>query len=612
MSLLASIGLIGFICQWLSWRYKLPSILFLLLSGILVGPVLGLFDPDAVFGELLFPIVSLSVAVILFEGSLTLRFEEIRNQKRVVFNLVSVGVLVTWSIVASAVYFILDMPWQLAVLFGAIMTVTGPTVIMPMLRTVRPNTTLSNILRWEGIVIDPIGAVLAVLVLDYIIISETVAFSGSHVAWILFLSLMSGLLLGGLSAHILGWLLRKRLIPEYLNNFATLAFVLTTFAISNAVQEESGLLAITIMGVWLANLKKVNVEDILDFKENLSLLLISGLFIILAARIQFEQFAELGIAALLIFLVVQFIARPAKIFVSTLGSRLTLQERLLLSWIAPRGIVAAAIVALFAIKLEEVGYAEAPLLVPLAFIIIIGTVVLQSATAAPIAKWLGVANPESRGVLIVGANVVARTIGKSLKDNGFDVMVTDSAWKNMQQARMDGLKTYYGNPVSAHADMHLNLIGYGRMLGLSRRHIMNTLASVRFAVEFGKNNVYRIQTSAEKNQHEKHTPDTAYAGLLLFDQATTFSQLESMIARGAVMSATKLTSSFTYDDYLAKNGDTIIPIYCLNEKGDLIFFIEEDEIKPKAGWTVVSLVSEAEKVAQKEASKEARDKLAKI
>ena len=465
---LAAIGVLGIGCQWLSWWARLPAILFLLIIGIIAGPVFGFINPDKLFGELLFPIISLSVAVILFEGSLTLKFEEIRGLGHTVRNLITIGAIITWFVIAISAHYLLNFSFELAFLFGAVVIVTGPTVIIPMLRAVRPNAKITNVLRWEGIVIDPLGALLAVLVFDFIISGQQ-NYAVSSAVLTFSKIIFFGSLIGFVCGWVLGELLRKHLIPQYLRNVITLIVVFAVFVLSDIIEHESGLLAVTIMGMTMANMKDMDIDDILDFKESLSLLLISGLFIILAARIEFYQLIEIGWPALGVLAIAMLVARPLSVFVSSIGSDLTLSEKLIISWIGPRGIVAAAVSALFAIKLEKEGFPDAGLLVPLTFLIIIGTVVIQSATSKYLAAFLKVREPPPTGVLIIGAGNVARAIGKALQQHGFKVVLTDSTWENTSLARMEGLDTYYGNPISEHADRNLNLLGLGKVLAMSGR-----------------------------------------------------------------------------------------------------------------------------------------------
>lgn len=592
---LTLLGLLGSLAQWFAWWVKLPAILFLLLIGILVGPVLGVFDPDAVFGELLFPIVSLSVAVILFEGALTLKFRELKGIESVVRNMVTVGVLTTWLIIAVATHWIMGFNWSLSFLFGALVVVTGPTVIVPMLRTVRPTARVANILRWEGIIIDPIGALLAVLVFDFIISSQHGADGLGHIFFEFGKILFVGIFFGIAAGYALGVALRRHWIPEYLHNIITLSVVFAIYTTTNHLQEESGLLAVTVMGIWMANMRKVPVDDILNFKESLSILLISSLFIILAARIDVSELAAMGWSALAVFLVIQFIARPLKIVASTYGSTLSWQEKAMLGWIAPRGIVAAAVSALFAIRLEEAGFEQAPLMVSLTFVIIIGTVVLQSATARPIAKRLGVAEPEPRGLLIIGANQVARNIALALKEQGFRTLLTDSHWPNISNALMVGLEAFWGNAISGRADRHLDLVGVGTMLGLSQNDHLNVLASQRYAREFGKGSVFVLPPPSTKSRHDIHVASEESRGEVLFGEGLNYAKIASLMAKGSEIKATKLSETFNWEQYNEKYANRGIPLFGISTKGNLrIFGDEHHPVKPTTGWTVLALIKPKE------------------
>ncbi len=589
---LAGIGFLAIACQWFAWWVKLPAILFLLVAGIVAGPLTGWLNPEALFGDLLFPFVSLAVAVILFEGALTLRFHEIKGLETVVRRMVTTGLAVTWAVTSIATHLLLHLSWELSFLFGAVTVVTGPTVIVPMLRTVRPTARISNILRWEGIVIDPIGALLAVLVFEFIASGQRGGALGHTL--LTFAQIISiGVVLGVGCGYLLGTILRRHWLPEYLHNVGTLSLVFIAFAVSDSIQPESGLLTVTVMGVWLANMRNVSVDNILDFKESLSVLLISGLFIILAARLDLAEVKGLGWAAVGVFLAMQFIARPLKILISTWGSSLSWRERALLAWIAPRGIVAAAIAALFAIRLGSQGYDQAPLLVPLTFLVIIGTVVLQSATARPIARALKVAEPEPKGFLIIGANPVARTIAITLCEKGFRTLLADTYWDNIRAARMAGLATYYGNAVSEHADRNLDLVGIGRVLALSPQKELNALACVRYRSELGNESVFALPATAEKDKEEERI-GTPRCGRLAFGHDVTYSKLASLLSQGAEIHDTQLTDDFTFDDYSHKYQRKSIPLFAIDGRGRLRPFTAEDGPKPSAGWTIVALVQASE------------------
>ena len=608
VSVLAGVGLAGIVCQWIAWRVKLPAILFLLLAGIVAGPVSGWLKPDQTFGQLLFPFISLSVAVILFEGSLTLKFSDIKGLQTVVRHLVTTGLLTTWGITTLATHWLLNFSWKLSLLFGAITVVTGPTVIVPLLRTVRPTPKVGNILRWEGIVIDPLGALLGVIVFQFII-SEADSGAWGQTLLIFLRSLVFSLFIGSIGGYGFGLIIRTHSLPEYLHNYAALALVFGAFALSNAIQHESGLLAVTVMGIWLANMKRVPTEDILNFKESLSILLISGLFIILASRINFINFMDIGWQAVGVFLIIQFVAQPVKAFLATWGTSLTPGERFLIAWIGPRGIVAAAVAAVFSVRLQEYGfqaakggdllsqgilttreYVQVELLVPLTFMVIIGTVVLQSATTRFIALRLGVAEPEAAGFLIVGANTFAREIAKALRGCGFDVLLADTNLGHIRAARMDGLETYYGNIVSDHADQHLELIGIGGLLALSEYPEINQLASQRYRREFGRDSIYSVQTENQTSAGVKFRFALSPEARLLFGPDTDIHTLLEMIKDGAKIHKTRLSNHHTFKNYLAMHHQRVVPLFTVSPKGAIDFFESDREISPRTGWLVVSLV----------------------
>ncbi|HEY8682708.1 MAG TPA: sodium:proton antiporter [Rhodanobacter sp.] len=586
--MLAGMLTIGFLAQWLAWRVKLPAILFLLLAGIVLGPVSGVLDPDKLLGPLLFPMVSLAVALILFEGSLTLRFHELPGIGHAVRGLVSYGAVTALLLLALAAHIVAGLSWSIALLFGALACVTGPTVIAPMLRTLRPNARIANTLRWEGIVIDPLGALFAVLIFEAIVSRQE-----GHTIGIFIATIACGAVTGALSAFLTGFLLRRQLIPEYLQNYAVLAAVLLAFSVSNALTHESGLLAVTIMGIALGNMRGVHIDDIMDFKESLTTVLVSLLFILLAARLQWPLPHGMLGAGIALFVIAQLVVRPISVALASIGSGLSWRERALIGWVAPRGIVAASVSALFALRLDALGVAGAGALVPLVFTLIIGTVILQSATARPLALWLKVAEPEPRGLLIFGSDEVARAIGKVLGEAGFHVVLADDDWNGIRQARMDGLATFFGNPASPHAERHLDLTGIGRLLAVSTHRERNSLACVHYRQEFGRNRVYRLRNLTP----QENTDRMALSGNLLapplFDEEMTHGRFAEMLRQGWRIKLTRLSVTFDWPQFIEQYGSNIVLMFGVEEKGTLRVASAKRELEPRAGWTIIALVPPA-------------------
>lgn len=586
---ISGIIILGVIAQWIAWRIKLPSILLLLVFGFVAGPVTGFIDPDAIFGESLFPLVSLSVALILFEGGLSLKIRELRATGSVVQRLISVGALVTWFLTSAGAVYILRMDIAASVLLGAITLVTGPTVVIPLLRLVRPKGRVGSILKWEGILIDPIGAVLAVLVFEAIIAGRFHEVPSMAVAGI-FSTLLTGALIGGAGALAIVLFLRYYLIPDFLQSPVTLISVVGVFTASNLIQAESGLLAVTVMGVVLTNQNFVAVKHIIEFKENLRVLLLAGLFILLSARLQLSDFQALGLKSLVFLAAVIFVVRPAAVFVSTLGSELNWRERIFLSSVAPRGIVAASVASVFALQLSEAGFPGANAIASVTFLIIIGTVIVYGFSASVIARFLKLAQSSPQGVIIIGAYPWTLAVANAIKEAGYKVIVADTNWENIMAARMSGLQTYYGSALSESILQELDLEGIGRILALTPNYGVNSLAVLRFNEVFDKSELYQLNPGkkGEKEPVSKHLH-----GRFLFGPDITFEDLARMFSDGAAIKRTNFTEQFDYAAFRDRYRNAV-PLFLITERGDLqIFTAADKQTVPLPGQSIISLAGPA-------------------
>lgn len=530
---LIGIGLIiilGVSAQWLAWRLRLPSILMLLLFGFLAGPVFKVLEPEKLLGDLLFPAVSLSVGIILFEGGLGLRLENLRNVRSVVRNLLTIGALVTLLLVAPAAHYLLGLGWPLAILLASILVVTGPTVVIPLMRYVRPKGKIASILRWEGILIDPIGAILAVLAYNAIrgglgAVNYVPNMIGGTV-----LALLVGGMLGAVAALLLVFLLQNNWIPEYLHSPISLILLLLMFLASNHLVAESGLMGAIIMGIVMANQKRVDVEHIIQFKEQLGVLLLSVLFIVLAARVEISDFLMVGLPGVLFVLVLVFIVRPVSVWLSTRGGELDNKEVLFLGWMAPRGIVAMSVASLFALELERQGIAGAELITPVTIMVVVGTVIIYSFTAKPLANFLNLVEKDPQGVLLVGAHRVGRALAKALSAAGIKVILVDTNGYNVNEARAEGLTAFENSIFSDSVIDQIPLSEIGYMIALTSDDQVNALASVRFSDYFSKDNVYQLhpQKSNISEMMRKR-----FHGEYVFHCDATFEFLDSAIVRGA-------------------------------------------------------------------------------
>lgn len=588
---LSTILVLGIVAQWLAWRLGLPSILVLLIFGLVAGPITGFLDPDQILGPLLVPLVSLSVAVILFEGGLNLKIDELREIGTVVRNLITAGVLVTWAMTSLAAHLILGLDPDIAILFGSILVVTGPTVILPMLLHVRPSGRVGNIAKWEGIMNDPIGAMLAVLVFQAILMGGAGGATAATVLGIM-KTIFIGVLIGVAGEIFLVQFLKRYWIPDYLQNPAALMVVVTVFTISEQFQIESGLFAVTVMGVALANQNAVAVKHIIEFKENLRVLLIAALFIVLAGRLSVADLDYIDGYSLLFLGILMLIVRPAAVIVSTWGAKLRWQELVFLSWMAPRGIVAASVSSVFALRLVEEGFAQAETLAPLTFFVIIGTVAIYGIGAAPLACWLGLAQSNPQGVLIVGANAWAQKIAQALQEAGVRVLVVDSNYSQISQAYETGLPTYHGNIMADHVLEEIDLEGMGHLMALTSNDKANSLISYHLSGIFGRANVYQLPPMTEAFRGKEVIPPAHLRGRFLFGREVTLPYLAQRFEAESTIESFRLTEDFDYDDFKNCYGKSAVPMFLVGEAGNLYFFtVEENRFAPQPGQTLIALIN---------------------
>jgi len=593
---LTSILVFGIGAQWVAWRFKLPAILLLLVSGILAGPVFNILEPDALMGDLLTPFISVSVAIILFEGGLSLRFSELNNVGGIIGKLVTVGVLFTWVISAVAGFYLFSFGWELSILLGAILVVTGPTVIIPLLRQVRPSGQVGSILKWEGIVIDPIGAMLAVLVFEVILSTNITAATNLAIMSIV-KTVFFGTIVGLAGAALIYFLLKRHLLPDYLQNPVSLMVVVVVFAASNMLQHESGLWATTLMGIALANQQTARINHITEFKENLRVLLLSALFILLAARVELDNLLHnLNWEILIYLLILVFIARPISVYISTLFSEINWREKLFLSWMAPRGVVAASISSIFAIELSKNGFQEADQLVPIVFILIISTVTIYGLSASWVARKLKVAKPVPNGVLILGAHDWALKIASAIKKEEFKVLVADSNWKNIAKARKRGLETYHGNILSEFALEEIDLDGVGRMLSLTPNDEVNSLSALRFGEIFGRSHVFQLTPNTRGTVENKEVT-SHLSGRILFHDNLNFERLSKLISPKTELSAKEIAGEESFADFRDNQPRTIVPLFVISTNHEIYPYTVDNPPTPASGDKVF-YISMTEKMEQ--------------
>lgn len=509
---LAGIVILGILAQWVAWKFKIPAILPLILIGLLVGPIAAeFFSTDGskwiepvwngkkgLFpGNGLFYFVSLAISIILFEGGLTLRKSEVQNVGPVITKLITLGSLVTFAGAGIAARYIFNLSWEVSLLFSALIIVTGPTVISPILRNIPLKKDVAAVLKWEGILIDPIGALAAVLVFEFISVGGGSGFT--QTALLEFGKIvLFGFTFGFTFAHALIFFVNKKLVPHYLLNVVALSVVLLVFVLSDLLAHESGLLAVVVMGMVIANSKIKSFDELLYFKESLSVLLISILFILLSANINISQLLLIfNWKTAVLFALVVFVIRPLAVFLSTQNSTLKFNEKLFISWVGPRGIVAAGIASLFGTKLMKQGVAGAEYITPLVFMVVLGTVLLNATTARMFAKIIGVFLKSSEAILIVGASDAARIVGKYLQKNNRRVVMIDKNKDYVAIANEEGIKAFNVDIYNDNLETNIELNDVGYLIAMSGSDEVNKYAVNFMADIYGEKGAYRLVSSKE-------------------------------------------------------------------------------------------------------------------
>lgn len=591
----AIIGALGVGAQWLAWRFNLPAIVLMAIAGVMAGPVLGLFsmpgaEPgtppmEALFGEFYRPIIAVAVAVILFEGGLQLNFAELRGLTKGVQRLVFPGVAIAWGLGAVAAYLIAGLSWQVALLFGGVMVVTGPTVIIPLLRQSKLNARPATLLKWEGIVNDPIGALLAVLVYEFLVASGEHGSLGDIIASIVLASILSGVF-GYTIGRFAASSFRRGWVPEYLKPPVLLALVLICFETANLLQHEAGLLAVTAMGVTMANSKIASINELRLFKENIAVLLVSGVFIILTANLTFESLSLLNWSTVWYLTAMLLVVRPLTVFISTIGAGLPLKERLLVGWIAPRGIVAVAVSSFFGASLAAEGYVDGELLIPLAFAMVFATVIAHGFSIGPLAKALGLASKDRPGVLIAGASPWSVALAAKLKEFELPVMVADTSWRRLKPARLADIPTYYGELLSEVTEHHLDLNRYGYLLAVSGNEAHNALISTDLAPELGRAAIYQVNARG-KDEEDRQALSYTLQGRTFLHSGAPLDELLRRHYSGWVYQRTRLSEEYPPEKYLEdlhKEAEIVLTV----RKGVLSFASREAPVKPEIGDIVLA------------------------
>ncbi|MFV0303712.1 MAG: cation:proton antiporter [Paracoccus sp. (in: a-proteobacteria)] len=606
----AIVGAAGVGAQWLAWRFRLPAIVLMLAAGLILGPMTGIFVPARDIGELVAPMIALAVAVILFEGGLTLSLKQLSDARPAVKRLVYIGAPLGWLTSTLALAFGAGLSWESAIVFGGIMIVTGPTVIAPLLRTAKLRSRPAQILQWEAIVNDPIGALAAVLALGIVTVfySDLPAASafghfGLGIAFALAVGLAGGWMI--LSAFRRGW------VPEYMKVPLLFVSVLAVFAVADSILHESGLLAVTVMGLLIANGDLPSYHELHRFKEHATILLVSGVFILLAAGIRFETLAQLNWGRVILFiLLVVCVARPLTVLVSLIGTNLSWNEKLLIALTGPRGVVLVAVSGVFAERLAAVGVSDGNQIAALAFVLVLVTVVLHGFTLKPLARRLGLTSGEKPGLLIVGGSLFATGLARALDNADVQVLVTDTNRDHLRTARAAGVPSFYGDILGEAAEHNVEFIAYSAILAASDNDAYNTLVATDLGPEFGRDSIWQL--ARHKEDRSRHALPSQLGGQSVAGNRTLAQYLD-LLAEGWSFRTTRLTEEYGLEDWRAAR-EGALPLAVV-QGGELWFVDNAEKIDARAGARLVSLLPPelAERIRQEnEAQTEMKDKARQI
>ena len=605
---IAMIGVLGIGAQWVAWRTGWPAIVLMLFAGFMAGPVLGIINPEEAFGDLLEPMIGIGVALILFEGGLSLDFRELRHSGDAVWRLATIGVLIGWALGAAAGFYIAGLVLPVAVLFGGILIVTGPTVVLPLLRQANVQPRPASIVKWEAIVNDPTGALCAVIAYEYFRkVAESPGASLVEVVPPLIIAAIFAGLIGYAAARLIAFLFPRGAVPEYLKVPVLFIAVIGVFVLSNKIEHEAGLVAVTVMGVTLANLGVTSMRSIHPFKENVAVLLVSGIFILLSASLKWDELAYLQsswrpIAFLLALL---FLVRPLTVLISLLGSSVPWNERLFIAWVAPRGIVLVAISGLFALRLGDLGIEGGQILIGLSFAVVVTTVVAHGFTIDLVARLLGIKGTSRPGLLIVGSTPWTIALAQQMKSLKTPVMVVDSSWQRLGAARREGLPFYHGEILNEATEHNLDLAPFQVLVAATENEAYNALVCNEFAHEVGRDSVYQLGENVDEK--DRHALPLSIRGRALFEAGFGVTDVNERQQQGWVFRKTTLSDEFDFEDAQETLPDSAHLLLLIRKSGRLRFFTHAAPPEPRAGDTLISFAPPQGRAAEEAAEAKRRE-----
>lgn len=587
---IALIGLAAFAAQWAAWRLRIPAIVFLLVFGFILGPVLDLIVPRALLGDMFRPAVEAAVAIILFEGGLHLRFREIAEARRAVGSIVILGAPIGWVLITLAAYYIGGLEFPVAVVLGGMLVVTGPTVIMPMLRHAGLKPNVASVLKWEGIINDPVGILIAFLAFEYFTVAGAgMGFFLERLAIIAGIALCAvGLGFAVAKAFRAGW------IPEYLKSPALLAIVIAVFYTCNLFLHESGLVAVMVLGMTLANLRMESFQEIRRFKETVTLMLVSGVFLLLTADLDASVLLDMDWRGIPFIIALLLLVRPLTVLMAGVFSGLSLREMALIGLIAPRGVVCAAMAGLLGPLMVEVGYADGHQILPLCFAVVVVSVLANGLSISKLAKYLGLSAEHTNGLIIVGAAPWAVQLAEVLRGRKIDVLIADGDWRKLKDARLADIPTYYGELLSEDAEFSVEYHAYDALLAATPSAAYNALLCNQFSEVMGRARTYTLHPDEEGMPYRRRLA-RVLKGREWVPDHLTLERLNTLFGSGWRFRISRIGKTPEGKDILApEESETLIVLGMITRSGILRLFSKKDRPALRAEGAYVLFMEKVE------------------
>ena len=582
---IGGIVLIGMISQWIAWKQKVPVIILLIVSGFIAGPILGIITPQQTLGqEMIFTIVELSVALILFDGALQLKISELKLVSSGLKRILSLGVIFHFLLISIVAHYLMQVSWGFSTLLAGILIVTGPTVIIPALREAKMSRRISHFFKWEGILTDPVGAIVAVVVYDAVVLSSQneTAQMFSAIMKIIFISILFSFSL----KYLVHFSIKNKMLPEYLQIPFVTSLVITSFVFSNYLQHGSGLLTVTAFGFLLGNSKLELVFNLRTFKENVTTMCISFVFITITASIPLTVFANIEWPHIVFIFLTSFVLRPMAIFIATMNSNMDVKERLLIGLYGPRGIVAASVAAVLSSEMFQIGLKGGELFLPIVFLVILTTVIVHGLMLKPLAKILGQQGNDNNGVIFIGTMPWVVDLAIKLNNLGVPVLITSASWYKLAPFRKLGLNCFYGQILDHLNSETLDLNDYSFLMAMSENDSFNLLACERFAKYLGHDHVYHLKQS-RNFIHDTYNIDKNSYCIFVNDLKLRYENIMRYYQNGWGFKDTKITEEYTYQDFLNDNDQAIL-FMKMSRTGEIIFDLTRDDIKIEAGDILIS------------------------